>query len=585
MAQLMLLLLLLLLSGCSAALPEPVSGNSEESNLIANMIFSQIALQEEHKGLDEGITSVKNVLIKMLNLTEVVSTRLLALDDTCTQGIEKSNVTRHLLDKLDLVDGARDALEVDNQQLKEDRDLLGEENSQLKNNNTLLAEENTHIRKDNNNLRNNNTALVEENTHIREDNRNLKNNNTLLEEEITHMKEENDCMRTNNTLLTEDNARIREESNNLKTAIHLSEEENRKTKNNVRLAEEEISQLKEEIRQMKEDVRLTKERNRELEHTETELKKEKLICNEMNNNTHESKKLIEEQLGHSEDQVRTLRERNTALQEEKDRNEQLITSIKEEIKQINNRNVLTEGNYEECKKNITHLSTRLTTAKNCADLYCRGARLNGVYLIKPVRDAGKVSVWCDMTTDGGGWTVFLNRDKAEKPWQNFTKDWSDYKAGFGNVSAEYWLGLETLHQLTLNSLQALRLSVTNLEDEHRWAHYSTFNVADESTQYQMRVEGYQEASTMGDPMVSHHNLNGSKFSTRDRDNDNRNGACTEYLSVGGGWWYKNCAYIAPTGSHEKYKLTNYWTKNVETWINVQRLRMMMRPQNFPTCDD
>lgn len=50
-----------------------------------------------------------------------------------------------------------------------------------------------------------------------------------------------------------------------------------------------------------------------------------------------------------------------------------------------------------------------------------------------------MAVWCDMETDGGGWTVFLNR--AQQTQQlNFSKTWEAYADGFGDPSAEYWLG-------------------------------------------------------------------------------------------------------------------------------------------------
>ena len=44
-----------------------------------------------------------------------------------------------------------------------------------------------------------------------------------------------------------------------------------------------------------------------------------------------------------------------------------------------------------------------------------------------------------METDGGGWTVFLARNPTKKPI-NFTRNWNDYKNGFGAPDGEYWLG-------------------------------------------------------------------------------------------------------------------------------------------------
>ena len=50
-----------------------------------------------------------------------------------------------------------------------------------------------------------------------------------------------------------------------------------------------------------------------------------------------------------------------------------------------------------------------------------------------------IKVWCDMETDGGGWTVITNRLK-EGSGINFNRTWTDYQAGFGNISSEFWMG-------------------------------------------------------------------------------------------------------------------------------------------------
>ena len=55
------------------------------------------------------------------------------------------------------------------------------------------------------------------------------------------------------------------------------------------------------------------------------------------------------------------------------------------------------------------------------------------------------AVYCDMTTDGGGWIV-IQRNKKNS-LVNFIKKWKDYENGFGNLTTEFWYGLAAIHCL------------------------------------------------------------------------------------------------------------------------------------------
>ena len=112
---------------------------------------------------------------------------------------------------------------------------------------------------------------------------------------------------------------------------------------------------------------------------------------------------------------------------------------------------------------------------------------NGVYSIDP-DGRGSFNASCDMTTDGGGWTVFQRRQDGSV---DFYRNWNDYKNGFGSMCGEFWLGLDKIHRLTKNQAMTLRVDLGDFDGEKRYAKYSTFVVEDENENYMLTVGGYE----------------------------------------------------------------------------------------------
>ncbi|GFR91128.1 fibrinogen-like protein 1 [Elysia marginata] len=152
------------------------------------------------------------------------------------------------------------------------------------------------------------------------------------------------------------------------------------------------------------------------------------------------------------------------------------------------------------------------------------------YTVTQPNQANNLAILCDTFTDGGGWVVFQRRFKGDV---SFYRVWEDYKRGFGSLSGDFWLGNDNIHALTKDGVFELRIDMM-YNGNFAYAHYDSFSVGDESSNYALRVAHY--SGTAGDALIANHN--GMPFTTHDRDNDVWSSNCAiEYV---GAWWYKSC---------------------------------------------
>ncbi|PFX29447.1 Fibrinogen C domain-containing protein 1 [Stylophora pistillata] len=164
------------------------------------------------------------------------------------------------------------------------------------------------------------------------------------------------------------------------------------------------------------------------------------------------------------------------------------------------------------EKDFTYLAIEFIVLafRNCAEIFKSGDKRDGVHVIKPENQSA-FDVFCDQTTAGGGWTLFQRRIDGSV---DFNLKWTDYKQGFGNITAEFWLGLERIHHLTLDNNSMLRVDLEDFDGNTAYAEYSLFGVRSELNKYHLILRSY--TGTAGDSFSYH---NGWPFSTPDQDND------------------------------------------------------------------
>jgi len=190
----------------------------------------------------------------------------------------------------------------------------------------------------------------------------------------------------------------------------------------------------------------------------------------------------------------------------------------------------------------------LSNPLDCLDIIENDVNaVSGVYKIYPEGENG-FDVYCDMETEGGGWTVFQRRFNGSV---DFYKNWDSYKSGFGNPSDEYWLGNEKIHLLTSSGKEfAVRLWDDN---NYGVARYSNFSLGNEASEYKLTVSGHDENS-VPDALLYH---SGAKFSTYDNDNDGKLSSCA--IQYEGAWWYKTCHLSNLNGLYQENDYSgNVW---------------------------
>ena len=186
-------------------------------------------------------------------------------------------------------------------------------------------------------------------------------------------------------------------------------------------------------------------------------------------------------------------------------------------------------------------------AYDCKEHHVQGQRTSGLYLVNyNLSGRDTAQVFCDQTTDGGGWTVVQRRMDGS---ENFFRNWTEYKIGFGQLHKEHWLGNQGMYLLNRHASE-LRIDMqVKGESTQRWAKYSQFDINGEYTAYTLHVSGFTGSSGVYDRLAVHNKM---KFSTYDVDNDSHVVHCSKMYK--GGWWYEGCHDSNLNGMYDEFQM-------------------------------
>ncbi|XP_016981121.1 fibrinogen-like protein 1 [Drosophila rhopaloa] len=203
---------------------------------------------------------------------------------------------------------------------------------------------------------------------------------------------------------------------------------------------------------------------------------------------------------------------------------------------------------------------------------CPNGSPNGIYQIK-VRGLEPFKVSC--VSSPSGWTVIQRRIDGS---ENFKRNWNDYKSGFGNVSGEFFIGLEKLHRMTEARPHELYIKLGKVDGSTSYAQYDDFKIGSEEEGYELKNLG-KYSGEAGDSLSASKN---QKFSTFDRDNDNHKGNCP--ISFGG-WWHNNCSFGSLNGKYSKegkgYGGIHWGSWHNNDWeISLTFTEMLIRPKSL-----
>ncbi|XP_017842007.1 angiopoietin-related protein 7 [Drosophila busckii] len=180
-----------------------------------------------------------------------------------------------------------------------------------------------------------------------------------------------------------------------------------------------------------------------------------------------------------------------------------------------------------------------------------------------------LEVLCENTIAGPGWTVIQQRINGK---ENFYRDWSTYRDGFGASNADFFLGLEHIHRLTNERPHELYIYMERFNGAVIHAHYDQFKISDEADGYRLLRLGKMKGNGKADWFRKHQNM---QFATHDRDNAIK---CAQLFDSA--WWFDNkkCEAMDLNAFYYGAEL-NCSVHTMVDCMSLKTVKMMIRPKN------
>ncbi|KAK7095312.1 fibrinogen C domain-containing protein 1-like [Littorina saxatilis] len=272
----------------------------------------------------------------------------------------------------------------------------------------------------------------------------------------------------------------------------------------------------------------------------------------------------------NKDQANLLQHQALQISQQNENMTDMVQVKKDQALQLHEQSLYLNQTISELTKLSCLMSARNTSS--CAD-WLAVDPLSGIHTV--CLSGESVSVYCDQTSDNGGWTVFQRRQDASV---DFYRDWTDYRNGFGDLEGNFWLGLDKLHKLTTSQRFELRVDLQKCDGTKGNATYSGFYVEDVSHNFTLRFDKFTGGNA-GDSLSYHR---GFQFSTKDRDHDTFSGkSCAQ--GSHGAWWYGYCSQSDLNkpynpNSRDGIHLPFYWNAFSNRGINALKFsEMKIRP--------